>query len=184
MTATLNPADVERVVRDVLNRHLGSRSGGTAAQTQVIDIPVLRSAPEMATQNPSLAGKRNPLVVNISARHVHLTQEHVEILFGAGAALTPEKDLYQDGYYAAKETVAGLRAAGKKDSHHVIQDAAVRDLPGYNTNAAPGIQLAGPSNVSGTSHNIATNIQRQAGGGTYAAEVATMIRHASLMDED
>ena len=28
------------------------------------------------------------------------------MLFGPGARLTPEKDLYQDGYYAAKETVA------------------------------------------------------------------------------
>jgi hypothetical protein len=71
---------------------------------------------------------------------------------------------------AAKETVGGLRAAGKKDAHHVIQDAAVRDLLGYNTNAAPGIQLAGPSNVVGTPHNIATGVQRQSGGGTYAAE--------------
>ncbi|MEJ7591056.1 MAG: phosphate propanoyltransferase [Planctomycetaceae bacterium] len=108
-TATLNPADVERVVRDVLNRHLGSQSGGTGPQSSGVEIPVLRSAPAPASaaQNPAATGgKRNPLVVNISARHVHLTQEHVEILFGAGATLTPEKDLYQDGYYAAKETVA------------------------------------------------------------------------------
>jgi RHS repeat-associated protein len=69
-----------------------------------------------------------------------------------------------------KETVGGLRAAGKKDAHHVIQDAAMRDLPGYHTNLAPGIHLPGPSNVPGTPHNIATRIQRQAGGGTYAAE--------------
>lgn len=104
MTATLNPADVERVVRDVLSRHLGNRTSA-AASGSASGIPVLRSAPEAET--PVVAtGKRNPLVVNISARHVHLTQEHVEILFGRGAKLSPEKDLYQDGYYAAKETVA------------------------------------------------------------------------------
>ena len=45
------------------------------------------------------------LVVSISARHVHLTDEHVEILFGPGHQLTPMKDLYQDGFYAAEETV-------------------------------------------------------------------------------
>ena len=55
---------------------------------------------------PSAAdGKPNPLVVNISARHVHLTDEHVRILFGKDE-LEPIKPLYQDGYYAAKETVA------------------------------------------------------------------------------
>jgi propanediol utilization protein len=45
------------------------------------------------------------LAVSISARHLHLTDEHVEILFGAGRKLTPMKDLYQDGFYAAEETV-------------------------------------------------------------------------------
>jgi propanediol utilization protein len=45
------------------------------------------------------------LVVSISARHVHLTDEHVEKLFGKGKTLTPEKDLYQDGFYAAAEQV-------------------------------------------------------------------------------
>jgi propanediol utilization protein len=45
-------------------------------------------------------------VVNISARHVHLSQEHLEVLFGAGAQLEIQKDLYQAGYYAAKQTVA------------------------------------------------------------------------------
>lgn len=45
------------------------------------------------------------LVVSISARHVHLTDEHVEILYGPGHTLTPEKPLYQDGFFAAEETV-------------------------------------------------------------------------------
>ena len=46
------------------------------------------------------------LVVSISARHVHLTDEHVEKLFGPGHKLTPMKALYQDGFFAAEETVA------------------------------------------------------------------------------
>ena len=45
------------------------------------------------------------LVVSISARHVHLSDADVETLFGAGHTLTPMKDLYQDGFYAAEETV-------------------------------------------------------------------------------
>jgi len=68
-------------------------------------------------------------------------------------------------------TVADLRAAGLKDAHHVIQDAAVRDLPGYNTQLAPGVQLSGPSTAVGSPHYIATQVQRQAGGGTLAAEM-------------
>lgn len=47
----------------------------------------------------------NELRVNISARHCHLTQDAVEALFGEGHQLTPMKWLYQEGQYAAKETV-------------------------------------------------------------------------------
>ncbi|MGQ7249269.1 RHS repeat-associated core domain-containing protein [Halomonas sp. V046] len=68
-------------------------------------------------------------------------------------------------------TVGDLRRSGRKDAHHVIQDAAVRDLPGYKTNDAPGIQLEGPASSTGTPHHTATQVQRQAaGGGTYGAE--------------
>ncbi len=49
-------------------------------------------------------GKPN-LVVSVSARHVHLTDADVETLFGAGRKLTVAKDLYQDGFFAAEETV-------------------------------------------------------------------------------
>jgi putative phosphotransacetylase len=54
---------------------------------------------------PPLALAPNPLVVNVSARHCHLTPEAVETLFGKGHTLTPFKWLYQEGQFAAKETV-------------------------------------------------------------------------------
>lgn len=45
------------------------------------------------------------LVVNISARHVHITQEHLEQLFGPGAELTPMRMLYQEGEFGSEQTV-------------------------------------------------------------------------------
>lgn len=50
----------------------------------------------------------NPLVVNISARHCHLTPDATEALFGKGAKLTPMKWLYQKDQFAAQETVTLL----------------------------------------------------------------------------
>jgi propanediol utilization protein len=44
------------------------------------------------------------LVVSISARHVHLTDKDVKTLFGYDE-LKKMKDLYQDGFYAAEETL-------------------------------------------------------------------------------
>jgi putative phosphotransacetylase len=55
-------------------------------------------------QQPAKAAERE-LAVSVSARHVHLTDEDVETLFGRGAVLTPDKPLYQDGFFAAAETV-------------------------------------------------------------------------------
>src|SRR5579862_7903150 len=54
---------------------------------------------------PRTADAPNPLVVNVSARHCHLTPEAVEILFGKGHQLGVHKWLYQDGQFAAKETL-------------------------------------------------------------------------------
>src|SRR5437899_3224687 len=47
----------------------------------------------------------NPLVVNVSARHCHLTPEAVDTLFGKGHQLTVHKWLYHEGQFAAKETL-------------------------------------------------------------------------------
>lgn len=51
------------------------------------------------------ARPQSPLVVNISVRHMHITQEHLEILFGPGAELIPYRWLYQEGQFAAEQTV-------------------------------------------------------------------------------
>ena len=55
------------------------------------------------------AHKQQPFLVEISAHHIHLTQEHVDALFGKGHQLTKHADLSQPGQYACKEqlTIAG-----------------------------------------------------------------------------
>lgn len=43
--------------------------------------------------------------VGISARHVHVTREHLDILYGKGYQLTVKKDLSQPGQFASEEQV-------------------------------------------------------------------------------
>lgn len=47
----------------------------------------------------------NKILVETSARHIHLTREHVDILFGAGHQLTSKKALSQPGQFACEEKV-------------------------------------------------------------------------------
>jgi putative phosphotransacetylase len=78
--ATVHRAVVEHLVRQQVYQRLGK------------SLPRTASAP-------------NPLVVNVSARHCHLTPEAVEALFGKGHQLQVHKWLYQEGQFAAKETL-------------------------------------------------------------------------------
>ncbi|WP_169083474.1 phosphate propanoyltransferase [Paenibacillus sp. PL91] len=50
--------------------------------------------------------------IGVSARHIHLSEEHVELLFGEGYQLTEMKPLSQPGQYAANETVAVVGPKG------------------------------------------------------------------------
>ncbi|MEG2678289.1 MAG: phosphate propanoyltransferase [Oscillospiraceae bacterium] len=54
-----------------------------------------------AQQTP---GQRDQVPVGVSARHIHLTQQCVETLFGAGHQLTKKKEL-MGGQFACEETV-------------------------------------------------------------------------------
>ena len=57
--------------------------------------------------------KELKIPIEVSARHLHLTQEDVEILFGAGYHLTNKRELSQKGYFVAEERV---EVVGKKAS--------------------------------------------------------------------
>ena len=52
-------------------------------------------------------------IVEISARHVHVTNETLEILFGKGHELTPKKDLSQPGQFACEEKVTVVGPKGE-----------------------------------------------------------------------
>src|SRR3984957_19071341 len=113
---------------------------------------------------PRTASGLEPLVVNINARHCHLTPEAVEALFGKGHQLTVHKWLYQEGQFAAKETVtligprsrviSNLRILGpcrKANQVELAYSDAIAlgfEIPlriSGNIQDTPGCMLMGPS---------------------------------------
>lgn len=113
---------------------------------------------------PRQVNAPRPLLVNISARHCHLTPEAVETLFGPGRTLTPMKWLYQKDQFAAEETVtligprsrviSNLRILGPcRDLNQVelaLTDAVALGFdipvrPSGNITGTPGCMLMGPA---------------------------------------
>ena len=81
---------------------------GVAVETNQIEL-ITRMVME-AMEKKENAGNGYMVPVGVSARHIHLTQEHVEALFGPGYHLTKKKDL-MGGQFAANEqvTIVGLK---------------------------------------------------------------------------
>jgi putative phosphotransacetylase len=73
----ISRAQVEEIVRQVALEYLGRQKGSAA--------PVLS--------------------VQTSSRHMHICREDMDILFGPGSELTFDRPLFQEGNFAAKETV-------------------------------------------------------------------------------
>ncbi len=102
------------------------------------------------------------LPVGLSNRHLHLSKEHIDILFGEGFELTNFKDLSQPGQYACNEkvdivgpkgTLKGVRVLGPaRDKTQVeisLSDGFVLGVkpPVRNSGdlaGSPGVKLIGP----------------------------------------
>ena len=113
------------------------------------------------------------LVANISARHIHLNQQAMDVLFGPGSELTVQKGLYQQGAFAAEQTVslfgprkqmiANVRILGPLREYKQVElaftdarflgiDAPVRissDIAG-----TPGAYLVGPAGGLELDHGV------------------------------
>lgn len=65
-------------------------------------------------------------IVETSARHVHVTKEALEILFGKGASLTNKKDLSQPGQFACEERVTIVGPKGELKNVSILGPGASR----------------------------------------------------------
>ena len=110
--------------------------------------------------------------VGISNKHLHLSQEHLEILFGKGAELTVKKELGQPGQFAAEEcvdivgpkkTLAHVRVLGPvrketqvelalTDARTIGIKAPVRESG--KLEGTPGCKLVGPCGEVELDHGV------------------------------
>lgn len=102
-------------------------------------------------------------IVNVSNKHIHLSKEHVEALFGKGYSLTKKKTLLQPAQFAANEvlTIAGPRGqienvrivAPERDRTQIeitVGDARKLGIPAAvrlsgDLDGSPSVVLKGPA---------------------------------------
>lgn len=105
---------------------------------------------------------KKELPVGLSNRHIHLSQEDIDVLFGEGYKLTKAKDLAQPGQYAANEkvdvkgergTIKGIRVLGPSRNKSQVEislgDARTLGVDTVLRNSGdlkntPGVKLIGP----------------------------------------
>lgn len=71
----------------------------------------------------SEACRAQPVPIEVSAHHIHLSRDHVEALFGAGHQLTWHADLSQPGQFACKEQLTIVGPKGKIERVRVLGPA-------------------------------------------------------------
>ncbi|MEE3235278.1 MAG: phosphate propanoyltransferase [Candidatus Latescibacterota bacterium] len=149
----LDRTTIEEIVRKTVYDFLPDTQLGRSAQVDLPKIP--------------------RLVVNISARHIHLNRSAMDVLFGQGSVLTVQKMLYQDEAFAAQETlsvlgprkqlIANVRVLGPLREYNQVElaftdarflgiEAPVR-LSG-NVENTPGCFLVGPNGGLELDHGV------------------------------
>ncbi|WP_307470417.1 phosphate propanoyltransferase [Paenibacillus harenae] len=123
--------------------------------------------------------------IGVSARHIHLSEEHVEALFGAGYTLTEMKPLSQPGQYAANETVAVIGPKGEFAKVRILGPVRKRTQLEVSRTDAFALGVKPPLRESG---NIAgsAGIKLQGPAGEVAIEEGVIVaaRHIHFNTSD
>jgi propanediol utilization protein len=123
--------------------------------------------------------------VGVSNRHIHLSAEHTDILFGCGHALTPQKELKQVGEFAAAETVTlvgpkgvirGVRVLGPVRQTTQIE---ISRTDGFNLGITPPVRDSG--RIEGSAGIVVVGTH---GTVTLNHGVICAARHIHMPDED
>ena len=123
--------------------------------------------------------------VGVSARHIHLSKEHVELLFGKGAQLTDMKPLSQPGQFAAKETVEVLGPIGALSKVRVLGPARSRTQLEVSRTDAFSLGIDPPVRESGNiAGSAGITIKGPAGELTIKEGVIVAARHIHFHTSD
>jgi acetate kinase len=116
--------------RATINRHDVQRISADESRVAVLVVPAdearmgaretLRALNRADIATAIKTQDVGPISIEVSAHHVHLSQAHVEALFGAGHQLTWESDLSQPGQFACREKVTLIGPKGSVERVRIL----------------------------------------------------------------
>ncbi len=125
------------------------------------------------------------IMVEMSARHVHVTQEALEILFGAGAKLTPKRDLSQPGQYLSEERVDLIGPKKTIANVSILGPTRPETQVEISLTDARTLGVSAPVRMSGdVGGSGAITIKGPAGEVTIEEGVVAAMRHIHMTPED
>lgn len=148
--------------------------------TQVVEQVMAALAEYKRKEAGSLA-----IPVGVSSRHIHLSAGHLDILFGRGHALTPQKELSQTGQFAAAETVTlvgpkgvilGVRVLGPVRNKTQVE---ISRSDGFSLGITPPLRDSG--DVANSSGIV---VAGSCGAVTLAEGVICAARHIHMHTDD
>jgi acetate kinase len=89
-------------------------------EERMIARETLRSLSRSYLRDIVKARQDAPFLIEVSAHHIHLSQEHVEALFGKGHQLSPHSELSQPGQFACQEQLTIIGPKGRVENVRVL----------------------------------------------------------------
>ena len=131
------------------------------------------------------AADKGEIPLEVSARHVHLTEEALEALFGRGFKLSHRKDLSQPGQFASNERVSIVTDKGQIDRVSVLGPVRPHVQVELSKTDAVSLGLKAPVRLSGDLKG-APDVLLVGPAGTYCAKESAIIAkaHAHMTPSD
>ncbi len=146
---------------------------------------VVKQVMQALEKATSLEKQNRDIPVGVSNRHIHLSAEHIEILFGAGHTLTWQKDLKQVGEFAAAETVTMVGPKGVIRGVRVLgpvrknTQAEISRTDGFSLGVVPPLRDSGDIEQSASITIVGTQ-----GSVTLTEGLICATRHIHMHNDD
>jgi len=125
------------------------------------------------------------ILVETSARHAHITEEHLKILFGDDVQLTPVKDLSQPGQFACEERITVVGPKKELSRVSILGPTRAETQVELSLTDARSIGISAPIRESGVlNESAACKLIGPAGEVEISQGVIIAKRHIHITPED